>query len=42
MTRLAQSPSLQLSDGSYAIHRLGTGGPHHVFVSQEFKVTATA
>ena len=33
---------LQLSDGSYAVHLLGTSGPHHVFVSKEFKVTGTA
>jgi hypothetical protein len=33
---------LQLSDGSYAVHLLGTSGPHHVFVSKEFNVTATA
>jgi hypothetical protein len=33
---------LQLSDGSYAVHLLGTSGPHHVFLSNEFKVTGTA
>jgi hypothetical protein len=33
---------LQLSDGSYAVHLLGTSGPHHVFVSKEFKLTGTA
>jgi hypothetical protein len=33
---------LQLSDGSYAVHLLGTSGPHHVFLSDEFKVTGTA
>jgi hypothetical protein len=33
---------LHLSDGSYAVHLLGTSGPHHVFVSKEFKVTGTA
>jgi hypothetical protein len=33
---------LQLSDGSYAVHLLGTSGPHHVFVSKDFKVTGTA
>jgi hypothetical protein len=30
---------LKLSDGSYAVHMLGTSGPHHVFVSKDFKVT---
>jgi hypothetical protein len=33
---------LQLSDGSYAVHMFATSGPHHVFVSNEFKVTGTA
>jgi hypothetical protein len=33
---------LKLSDGSYAVHLLGTSGPHHVFVGKEFKVTGTA
>ena len=33
---------LQLSDGSYAVHMFATSGPHHVFVSKEFKVTGTA
>jgi hypothetical protein len=34
---------LQLSDGSYAVHMIGTSGPHHVFVSKDFKViTGTA
>jgi hypothetical protein len=33
---------LQLSDGSYAVHRIGTGSPHHIFVSKDFKVTGTA
>jgi len=33
---------LQLSDGSYAVHLLGTSGPHHVFVSKQFKITGTA
>ena len=30
---------LQLSDGSYAVHRIATPAPHHIFVSQDFKVT---
>jgi hypothetical protein len=30
---------LKLSDGSYAVHRIGTSGLHHVFVSKDFKVT---
>jgi hypothetical protein len=30
---------LQLSDGSYAVHRIKTPAPHHVFVSRDFKVT---
>jgi hypothetical protein len=29
---------LQLSDGSYVVHIIGTSGPHHVFVSKDFKV----
>jgi hypothetical protein len=33
---------LQLSDGSYAVHRIGTPAPHHIFVSMDFKVTGTA
>jgi hypothetical protein len=33
---------LKLSDGSYAVHFLGTTGPHHVFVSKTFKVTGYA
>ena len=33
---------LKLSDGSYAVHRIGTPAPHHVFVSKDFKVTGTA
>jgi hypothetical protein len=33
---------LQLSDGSYAVHMFATSGPHHVFVSKDFKVTGTA
>ena len=31
-----------LSDGSYAVHRIQTPAPHHVFVSKDFKVTGTA
>jgi hypothetical protein len=33
---------LQLSDGSYAVHRIGTTGQHHIFVSADFKVTGTS
>jgi hypothetical protein len=33
---------LKLSDGSYVAHLLGTTGPHHVFVSKDFKVTGAA
>ena len=33
---------LKLSDGSYAVHRIQTPAPHHVFVSKDFKVTGTA
>jgi pyruvate/2-oxoglutarate dehydrogenase complex dihydrolipoamide acyltransferase (E2) component len=33
---------LQLSDGSYAVHRIGTTGQHHIFVSTDFKVTGTS
>jgi hypothetical protein len=33
---------LKLSDGSYPVHMLGTGGPHHVFVSKDFKITGAA
>jgi hypothetical protein len=30
---------LRLSDGSYAVHMFATSGPHHIFVSKDFKVT---
>jgi hypothetical protein len=33
---------LKLSDGSYAVHVNGTSGPHHIFVSKDFKVTGAA
>jgi hypothetical protein len=33
---------LKLSDGSYAVHLFATSGPHHVFVSKDFKITGTA
>jgi hypothetical protein len=33
---------LKLSDGSYAVHRIATPAPHHIFVSQDFTVTGTA
>lgn len=33
---------LQLSDGSYAVHRIDVPAPHHVFVSKDFTVTGTA
>jgi hypothetical protein len=33
---------LKLSDGSYAVHRIGTSSPHHIFVSEDFKVTGAA
>ncbi len=33
---------LKLSDGSYAVHRIQTPAPHHIFVSKDFKVTGTA
>ena len=33
---------LQLSDGSYAVHRIGTAAPHHILVSTTFEVTGTA
>jgi hypothetical protein len=33
---------LKLSDGSYAVHRIATPAPHHVFVSKDFQVTGTA
>jgi hypothetical protein len=33
---------LKLSDGSYVAHMFATSGPHHVFVSKDFKVTGTA
>jgi hypothetical protein len=44
---LAQYPGtvnrvLQLSDGTYAAHYFNTSGPHHVFVSKDFKVTGAA
>jgi hypothetical protein len=32
---------LKLSDGSYVAHMFATTGPHHVFVSKDFKVTGT-
>src|SRR4051794_15197678 len=32
---------LTLSDGSYVAHMFATSGPHHVFVSKDFKVTGT-
>jgi hypothetical protein len=32
---------LQLSDGSYAVHRIATPAPHHIFVSKDFSVTGT-
>ena len=33
---------LELSDGSYAVHRIATPAPHHIFVSKDFKVTGTS
>jgi hypothetical protein len=33
---------VKLSDGSYAVHLFATTGPHHVFVSTDFKITGTA
>jgi hypothetical protein len=33
---------LQLPDGSYAVHRIGTPAPHHIFVSKDFKVAGSA
>jgi hypothetical protein len=33
---------LKLSDGSYAVHMFATSGPHHVFLSKDFKVTGAA
>jgi len=33
---------LKLSDGSYAVHRIATPAPHHIFVSKDFQVTGTA
>jgi hypothetical protein len=33
---------LQLSDGSYAVHRIATPAPHHIFVGKDFKITGTA
>jgi hypothetical protein len=33
---------LQLSDGTYAVHRIGTPAPHHIFVSTDFEVTGTS
>jgi hypothetical protein len=30
---------LKLSDGSYAVHMIKISWPHHVFVSENFKVT---
>jgi hypothetical protein len=30
---------LKLSDGSYAVHMIKISWPHHVFVSQAFKIT---
>jgi hypothetical protein len=32
----------QLSDGSYAVHIIGTSGPHHVFVGKDLEVTGVA
>jgi hypothetical protein len=33
---------LQLSDGSYVVHIIANpSGPHHVFVSKDFKVTGS-
>jgi hypothetical protein len=33
---------LRLGDGSYAVHIIGTSGPHHVFVSKGLTVTGAA
>jgi ABC-type transport system substrate-binding protein len=33
---------LKLSDGSYVVHLFATSGPHHIFVSQDFRVTGVA
>jgi hypothetical protein len=33
---------LQLSDGSYAVHRIAVSSAHHIFVSKDFKVTGTS
>jgi hypothetical protein len=33
---------LKLSDGSYAVHMFATSGPHHVFVSTDFKIIGAA
>jgi hypothetical protein len=33
---------LKLSDGSYAVHRIGVSTAHHIFVSEAFKVTGTS
>jgi hypothetical protein len=33
---------LQLSDGSYAVHRIGISAHHHIFVSKDFTVTGTS
>ena len=30
---------LKLSDGSYAVHKIKSSWPHHVFVSKNFDVT---
>jgi hypothetical protein len=29
---------VQLSDGTYEVHNIGVNWPHHIFVSQDFKV----
>ena len=39
---LAQSRVLPLSDGSYAVHRIGNGASTDIFVSTDFKVAGTA
>jgi hypothetical protein len=33
---------LELNGGSYAVHMFATSGPHHVFVSKDYKVTGAA
>jgi hypothetical protein len=33
---------LKLSDGSYAVHRIGITAHHHIFVSKDFEVTGTS